>query len=100
MEDILNQILNLIANQGWGAAIGFLMGLFGPKIIPPLRVLTSKTPTPVDDMLVSGLEALCTKSAALNAATPQELEKVLTTPQIAELVRLRKARISAQANVK
>ena len=100
MEDILNQILKLISDQGWGAALGVVIGLFGPKLIGPLRTWTSKTPTPVDDMLVSGLEALCTKSAALNAATPQELEKVLTTPQIAELVRLRKARIAAQANVK
>lgn len=93
--EIIDSIIALAMANGLPAGIGFAIGLLGPKVIPFLRAFAARTPTKADDMLVDALEAVVCRPGAITKTTVAELHKVLSTQQIAELVKLRKAQIEA-----
>ena len=96
MESMLDQLLALATSQGWGVAAGVVMGLIGPKAFALLRPIVARTPTPIDDMALNAVEALCARHAPeIAKMTASELEKIISSPVLVELVKLRKARIAA-----
>ena len=98
MDAFLEQILSLATSQGWGVAAGVVLGLLGPKACALLRPVVAKTPTPIDDMALNAVEALCARHAPeIAAMTAAELEKIISTPVLAEVVKIRKAKIAAKA---
>ena len=98
MESMLDQLLALATSQGWGVAAGVVMGLIGPKAFALLRPIVAKTPTPLDDMALNAVEALCARHAPeIAKMTAVELEKIISTPVLAEVVKIRKAKIAAKA---
>ena len=95
-QPIIDQLLALAAVYGLPVGVAFALGLFGKPAIRLLRPLVLRTPTKADDMLLSALEACLNASGgSVSKITVAELNKCLTTKQIAELVSLRKAQISA-----
>ena len=102
MEEMLTQMFDqLIAwadTHGTWAGGSLIAGiLLGPKAVPVLRQIAGRTPTRLDDMAVDALELLITrKQTDIERLTAGELEKIISTPVLCELVRLRKARIAAE----
>lgn len=96
MEDILNQVIAWADAHGmWSAAFLAFGMLLGPRAMPYIKGFAARTPTKVDDMAVQALEAvLACKSSDLERLTAVELEKCISTPVLAEVVRLRKAKIA------
>jgi hypothetical protein len=71
--------------------------ILGPKPFLLLRRIAGCTPTRLDDMAVDALELLITrKQTDIDRLTASEFEKLVSTPVLCELVRLRKARIAAE----
>lgn len=96
MDSFLDQLMALATSQGWGVAAGVLIGMFGPRAAARLRPIVARTPTPIDDMALSAVEALCARHAPeIASMTAAELDKIVSTPVLVELVKLRKARINA-----
>lgn len=97
MESALEQLFALASSHGWGVAAGVAIGLLGPKAFALLRPIVKRTPTPIDDMALSAVEALCARHAPeIAGMTAAELDKIISTPVLVELVKLRKARIAAE----
>ena len=96
MDDLLNQLLSGLSGP-WGIAAGVVVGLLGPRAIALLRAYTRRTPTPLDDACVDALEAILAKrQPEVTAMTAKQIEELITTPLLSEVVRLRKARIAAE----
>jgi hypothetical protein len=97
MEELWAWIAKMVDENGMAAAVGFLVGIFGPSVLGPLKALATKTPTKADDLLVASLEA-CFKRREdeITTCTAAGLNKILTDAQIVELVKLRKADIAAR----
>ena len=102
MEEMLTQLFNsLVAwaeTNGASSGLALVAGiLLGPKTVPLLRKIAGRTPTRLDDMAVDALELLITrKQTDIERLTAAELEKIISTPVLCEIVRLRKARIAAE----
>lgn len=102
MEEVLTQLLNqLIAwadTHGAWAGMALACGmLIGPKAVPVLKRIACRTPTKIDDMAVNMLELMLNrKTTAIEQLTASELDKIISTPILIELVRIRKAKIVAE----
>lgn len=97
-QAIIDQLIALATSYyGVPAGVaGMLLGLFGRRAIAWIRPWVVKTPTKVDDMILSGLEALLSaKEGGLSKVTVRELEAIMTTRQIIELVKVRKEKLNA-----
>ena len=100
MEDMLTQIFDhLLAwvdtHGAWAAAALAGGMLIGPKAVPLLRKVACRTPTKLDDIAVNMLEMMLRRqTTAIEQLTASELDKIITTPVLVELVRLRKTRIN------
>lgn len=89
----MEQILKLIQeNQGLIYLAVFLAG--GSAAWPLVKKCVAATPTKIDDVILQAVEtAMAAKRGQAEALSMAELERRLTTPQIKEIVRLRKARL-------
>ena len=102
MEEMLTQLFNsLLAwadSHGAWAGLSLTAGIMlGPKAVPALRRIAGRTPTRIDDMAVDALDLLITrKQSDIERFTAAELERIVSTPVLCELVRLRKARLAEQ----
>lgn len=102
MEEMLNQLLSqLLAwadTHGAWAGMALACGmLIGPKAVPVLKRVACRTPTQVDDIAVNMLEALLNrKTTAIEQLTASELEKIISTPVLIEVVKIRKAKIASE----
>lgn len=94
--DFLDQLIAFAEANGLTASVFFMAGLLSPKIMPMIRAFAAKTPTKADDLIVAALEACLEKgNEKISGVTVAELDKVLTTQQLIELVKMRKAKIEA-----
>jgi hypothetical protein len=102
MEEMLNQLISQILawadTHGAWAGMALACGmLIGPKAVPALKRVACRTPTKIDDLAVNMLEALLNrKTTAIEQLTASELEKIITTPVLCEVVRIRRAKIAAE----
>ena len=95
--DFTDQLVAYAQAHGLMVVAVFLAGLLSPKIMPMIRAFAAKTPTKADDLFVSALEACLEKNGEkISSVTVAELDKILTTQQLVDLVKLRKARIARQ----
>lgn len=100
MDEMLTQLFDHLlawvdAHGAWAAASLAGGMLIGPKAVPVLRRVACRTPTKLDDMAVDALDLLIQrKQTDIERLTASELEKIISTPVLCELVRLRKARIA------
>jgi len=69
----------------------------GASVLPFIKFLADKTPTKVDDGIVQALETVCKNRDKIIIP---ELEKRLSTAQIQEIIRLRKARYAMENKTK
>ena len=100
MEEMLTQLFDHLllwvdTHGAWAAAALAAGMMVGPKAVPALKRVACRTPTKLDDIAVNMLELMLNrKTTAIEQLTASELDKIISTPVLCELVRLRKARIA------
>ena len=95
MEGLYAWFDQVITNaDGASFMAGLVAGLMWKRFAPAVRAFVAKTPTKVDDIVVSAADA-CLGADRNKDLCAEELNKILSTEEINKLIQLRRAQIAA-----
>ena len=81
--------------DGMSFLAGLVAGLLWKRFAPAVRAFVAKTPTKMDDIVVSAADA-CMGEERNKDLCAEELNKLLSTEEINKLIQLRRAQIAAK----
>ena len=97
MEELYKWVDRIIADaNGLSFMAGLICGLVWKRFAPAVRAFVAKTPTKVDDLVVTAADACFgTEKEEHAKLCAEELNKLLSNDTIVKLVQLRKAKLAA-----
>lgn len=97
MEELYKWVDGAIANaNGLSFMAGLICGFLWKRFAPAVRAFVAKTPTKLDDMVVTAADACAgADTDEREKFCAEELNKLLSNDTIVKLVQLRKAKLAA-----